>query len=232
MAIRPIRRFGFRTRRQGIAVMVGGVCFVMAGYLLPAHEQRITDKVTRLDQFVPVWEFSEFHEIKIAAPPERVYAAVKSVQADEIALFNALTWIRRGGRELPESILNAGVQKPLLDVATQSNFIWLADEAPRELVIGTIIAAPPRVARDLTPALFRKRVSHRLTLAAMNFAVHPDGSGGSIVSTETRVHANNPASRRAFAVYWRLIYPGSAIIRRMWLRAVERRAMAAMVSLS
>ena len=34
------------------------------------------------------------------------------------------------------------------------------------------------------------------------------------------------AARRRFAAYWRVIYPGSAIIRRMWLRAIERRAMA------
>jgi hypothetical protein len=29
---------------------------------------------------------------------------------------------------------------------------------------------------------------------------------------------------RQFAVYWRLIHPGSDIIRRMWLRAIKRRA--------
>jgi len=48
--------------------------------------------------------------------------------------------------------------------------------------------------------------------------------GFSLLSTETRVYANDAASRRRFAVYWRLIYPGSALIRRMWLRAIARRA--------
>ncbi|MEP6858175.1 MAG: hypothetical protein ABI994_07300, partial [Gemmatimonadales bacterium] len=61
-------------------------------------------------------------------------------------------------------------------------------------------------------------------LAAMNFLVTPDGRNGSLVSTETRVFANSPSARRRFARYWRLIYPGSALIRRMWLRAVKRRA--------
>ncbi len=27
-----------------------------------------------------------------------------------------------------------------------------------------------------------------------------------------------------FAIYWRVIYPGSALIRRMWLDAIRRRA--------
>jgi hypothetical protein len=59
----------------------------------------------------------------------------------------------------------------------------------------------------------------------MNFLVTPDGQDGSFVSTETRVFANNAAARRRFAAYWRLIYPGSAMIRRMWLRAIVRRAL-------
>jgi hypothetical protein len=39
------------------------------------------------------------------------------------------------------------------------------------------------------------------------------------------VFANSPHARRRFAAYWRVIYPGSAIIRRMWLRAIQHRAM-------
>jgi uncharacterized SAM-binding protein YcdF (DUF218 family) len=58
----------------------------------------------------------------------------------------------------------------------------------------------------------------------MNFLIAPDGPDGSVVSTETRVFATSPAARRRFAAYWRVIYPGSAIIRRMWLRAIRRRA--------
>jgi hypothetical protein len=61
----------------------------------------------------------------------------------------------------------------------------------------------------------------------MNFLVTGDGAGGSRVSTETRVFANSVPARRRFAAYWRVIYPGSAIIRRMWLRAIARRATSA-----
>jgi hypothetical protein len=32
------------------------------------------------------------------------------------------------------------------------------------------------------------------------------------------------AARRKFGAYWLVICPGSALIRRMWLRAIERRA--------
>ena len=60
--------------------------------------------------------------------------------------------------------------------------------------------------------------------AVINFLVEPDGDGSADVSTETRVHAPDAAAARLFAAYWRVIYPGSALIRRMWLAAVKRRA--------
>jgi hypothetical protein len=54
--------------------------------------------------------------------------------------------------------------------------------------------------------------------------VTPTEDGGSTVATETRVHANSPAAGRRFGIYWRLIHPGSDVIRRMWLRAIALRA--------
>ena len=179
---------------------------------------------TRLDEFVPVWQFGEHHSIRVAAPPAKVFDAVKHIRAGEITFFRTLTWIRRGGRKLPESILNARNDTPLLDVATKSGFIYLANEPPRELVIGTMVIAPPGARQPLTPETFTIPLPPGYALAAMNFLVKPNGPTASIVSTETRVFANSADCRRRFARYWRLIYPGSALIRRMWLRAIRKRA--------
>jgi hypothetical protein len=41
---------------------------------------------------------------------------------------------------------------------------------------------------------------------------------------ETRIHATDPASPRRFARYWRMIRPGSGLIRRSWLHAAKGRA--------
>jgi hypothetical protein len=43
------------------------------------------------------------------------------------------------------------------------------------------------------------------------------------VITETRVLATDDGARQAFTRYWRVVYPGSALIRVLWLDAVERR---------
>src|SRR5262245_32557245 len=60
----------------------------------------------------------------------------------------------------------------------------------------------------------------------MNFYVEDAGGGVSRLVTETRVHATDAAARRRFAAYWRMIYPGSALLRVTWLRAIRARAEA------
>jgi hypothetical protein len=223
LSIRPIERLHVTSRSQGLMIVGIGVLLIGVGLHLPAPESRIARIETRLDEFVPVWQFSERHTIRISAPPPRVFDAIRNVRANEIALFKTLTWIRRGGRKAPESILNAGDSTPLLDVATRNGFIYLADEA-REIVIGTVVVAPRGRHGALTPQTFKSQLAPGFAIAAMNFLVVPDGPEGSLVSTETRVFANSASAKRRFARYWRLIYPGSALIRRMWLRAVEKRA--------
>src|SRR5262249_4798377 len=134
-----------------------------------------------------------------------VYRAVRSVTADEIPYFRTLTWIRRPRLWSPteDDILAPAPGRPILDVAMNSGFQRISETPGREILLGT------RIGRSY---------------ATINFQVEPERTGGSIVKTETRVYAPDAVARRAFAAYWRIIYPGSALIRRMWLRAIKWRA--------
>ena len=221
--LKPIRRLGVRTRSRGFAIAVVGVGVAALGLFLPARESRVSRVTARLDAFTPAWQFHERHTLRIAAPPESAFDAIRRVTADEVRFFRTLTSIRRGGQALPPGILNPGGQ-PLIDVALRGGFVMLAEDAPRELVIGTVVMAPPGTRGTLTPEVFQRVLPPGFALAAMNFVVTPEDSGRSLISTETRVFANSPEAVRQFAVYWRIIYPGSAIIRRMWLDAIGRRA--------
>lgn len=58
---------------------------------------------------------------------------------------------------------------------------------------------------------------------AFDLVARADGSG-SVLSTETRVHAATARARRAFRLYWLVVGPFSALIRRRWLRAAARAA--------
>src|SRR5947207_107749 len=228
--LRPPSFLAIRTRRQAALVLALGFIVVVMGGSLPAREVRVATPRTQLDQFAPVYQFSEFHYIRIAAPKEQVYRALKLVTADEIALFRTLTWLRRFGRPGPESILNPPSQVPVLDVAARTSFLVSAEDPDLEIVLGTLVAAPPgwRPSGKPTPdgfkALFVTTNHPGFAPAAMNFRIVDAGPTACTLTTETRVYATDALTRRRFARYCRVIYPGSALIRRMLLRAIARRA--------
>ena len=227
--VKPLRFLRIRSRAQGGLILLAGLLAVFAGMALPAGETRIAEPRTQLDQFVPVYQFSELHSTRVAASKDQAYRAIKDVTAGEIFLFRTLTWLRRFGRPGPESILNAPEHLPLLDVATRSGFMLLAESPGEEIVIGTAVVAPRgwRPRHRPTPEGFKSLHDPGFALAAMNFRLEDAGPGACRVITETRVYATDAGARRIFARYWRVIYPGSALIRRMWLRAIRRRAEAA-----
>jgi hypothetical protein len=216
----PLRRFGL-TRARGLMMFGAGALVLLAFPLVtrPPH-RRAAPAATRLDAIIPEWSFAEQHEIDVAAAPEAIDRAIREVSAGEIRLFRTLTWIR-APRRRTEDILRPGANRPILDVATSSTFALLADEPGREIVVGTLIGPPlghPPTAAELSadrPGYAR---------AIMNFRIEPRGPGLCRLVTETRVSASDPSVERRFDSYWRLIYPGSSIIRYEWLRAIKRRA--------
>ncbi|MDQ2915222.1 MAG: hypothetical protein M3T56_18515 [Chloroflexota bacterium] len=64
-----------------------------------------------------------------------------------------------------------------------------------------------------------------VTIAFGIWAV-PIGDGETRLATETRVYARNAAARRRFRLYWLVVGPFSALIRRRWLSAARRAAEA------
>ncbi|HEX2710870.1 MAG TPA: hypothetical protein VHM88_01420 [Candidatus Acidoferrales bacterium] len=227
--IKPISFLGISARPRGALVLGMGLIVAATGAFLPARDSRVEAIRTHLDEFAPAYQFNEVHRIQVRAPANRVYRAIKEVTADEILFFRTLTWLRRLGRPGPESILNAPERLPLLEVATRTSFLLLAEEPEREIVLGTLVLAPARaqIKAQPTPEDFKALGASGFVKATMNFRLAEVGADTCIVTTETRVYATDASARRRFAAYWRVIYPGSALIRRMWLRAVKQRAEAA-----
>jgi hypothetical protein len=58
----------------------------------------------------------------------------------------------------------------------------------------------------------------------MSLAIAPAADGGTLLSTETRVHALGPSARRRFRLYWLAIRPFSGLLRRALLRGIARYA--------
>ena len=98
---------------------------------------------------------------------------------------------------------------------------------PRELVYGMVgfVHKPPPPVR--TPEQFAAFTEPGGIRVVFNLRLVPEADGVVRISTETRCLANGDEARRTFARYWRIIYPGSAIIRRVWLDAIIDRAVRA-----
>ncbi len=226
--LKSLRWLFVASRVQAAGVLAAGIVLVVCGMEWPAPLRRMEAERSALDHFIPAYQFSEFHDIRIHAAPAEVYRAVREVTSGEIFLFRTLTWIRYP--HLPgrgeENILNAPGRKPILDVATRSGFRVLSEQPGHEVVLGTMVVWDG-ISRIHTAEEFRRFDRPGNAISAINFLVRDDGGGWCTLSTETRVFATDARVHRRFARYWRMIYPGSSMIRYFWLRAVRKRAEAA-----
>src|SRR5260370_26196144 len=109
-----------------------------------------------------------------------------------------------------------------------AGFLSLAEERDREIVVGRIGqfwrltgGEYPRVTEP--DALFGFDRGGFVKVAT-NLLLEVCQDGSTVLSTETRIAAIDASARRKFAAYWAVIHPGSALIRRDWLRSIERRA--------
>ena len=172
-----------------------------------------------LDDFLPGYEFSERHSLAIDAPAGRIDEALRAVSIADIPLARALWWIRRLGRTYGDSTKPfVGGDLPgvvLEDVPGEGIILGLTGQFWRVLGGGHDPAAPTSAEEFLAYA------RPDTCKAVVDFRV-----GASTLTTETRVHVADPASRRKFGRYWLVVRPFSGLIRILLLRAARRRAEA------
>jgi hypothetical protein len=180
-----------------------------------------------LDEFLPDYDANEIHSTRVAATPADVMAAARAVTSREVPLLVALMALRR----LPAAVrrrsadpARRALDRPILDGMTGGGFTVLADR-PDELVLGVVgrFWTADGGVRQVSGEDFAAFDEPGFAKGAMNFHVIAR-SGGSLLTTETRIQGTDDAARRRFKRYWRVVMPGSALIRRAWLRAIRKRA--------
>ena len=169
-----------------------------------------------LDEVLPRWDHRERHSVPVTAPPDAVWRAVDEVSWRSVPVFRALSRVRAPARSAPPP------DRPVLERMLAGGFTVLG-RSPDELVVGSVVRlAAPRGAVPLGPepaAAVRGFTAPGHYKVAVGFRL-----AGGRLSTETRVVSTDPASRRAFARYWRVVRLPSGLIRREWLRAIRRYA--------
>jgi hypothetical protein len=182
---------------------------------------------TYLNTIMPRWDFHEVHALDIGASPERTYQAAWEATAGEIPLLHLLFDLRSvPARITGQHGLTFSDSKPLLDQMLASGFLLLRDEPGREVVVGMVgqfwkLNGGTPVTVDADEFWHVDRSGYGKV--AINFSIMPYRTG-SHLRTETRIALPDKATKVRFAVYWIVIRPGSALIRRTWLRAIKRRA--------
>lgn len=180
-----------------------------------------------IDDVLPDFDASEHHEIAVAAPPDRVYSALRTADLGGhpvirvlIALRSVpavvLHWRQAGWRREPGPIT--------LDTILQSGFALLAEQPGREVVLG-IVGQFWRLTGNIVAtdaARFGRPLDAGMARAAWNFAVTPASDGTTRLTTETRIQCADARARRWFLSYWLVVRPFSGLIRRLMLAQIAR----------
>jgi hypothetical protein len=175
-----------------------------------------------LDEFLPEYDVSKRHAIRIPAPPERVYEALRSRAVGRSLTSRVLMGLRGYGRRMRA----ARRGESLVENLERLGFARLGERTGEEIVFG-LVGRFWRLdggLRSLSAAEFAAFQEPGFAKAAWNLAVREIGPGASELSTETRVLCLGPEARRRFLRYWRVVEPFSGLIRRSLLRNVRRAA--------
>ena len=170
-----------------------------------------------IDEWLPEFDVGERHDIAVPLAPDRALElALSTPVASDLTVRALLT--ARGMAARTETIER---------FFPAHRFVVLA-RTPTEWVVGAVGAVwRPRgglVPLGTAEAWRAAQVAGTIKAAADFRAERIPG--GSRLTTETRVKAIDERARRAFRLYWLAIGPFSALIRRRWLRAIQRAARA------
>jgi hypothetical protein len=167
-----------------------------------------------LDRVLPDFQFVERHRATIPAPAATVYRTLWEVDFARSATIRFLFAVRGLGRGLRQGRRRIHAR---VDDFLRAGFILLGEIPGEELVLGRVLGASTGVA---DAAAFAALDEPGHVRAAINFHVRPDRTG-TLVTTETRVHATDQQARGRFARYWLVVGPFSALIRRRMLAVLR-----------
>jgi hypothetical protein len=187
-------------------------------------------RVSLLEQFMPRFDTSSQHAIEVHAPSQAVFTAVEAVTVKEVRFLRELEFIRA----LPGLAATGRLDVPTLEAPLLLNFtrgaVLLGARPPEEVTAGAIgrfwrlagnesvvFGSPKEFLTFTEPGFVKAVVAFRLDLRGAEI----------LLRTETRFVATDEATRRLMSRYWRIIRPGSNLIRTEWLRAIRRRAIRA-----
>ncbi len=171
-----------------------------------------------IDTFLPVYDYSERHEINIRATAGEVYKAVGSTDFSESWVIWSLLALRGIGWLRPAKNFT-------LRSMTDDGFAILGENPDKEILLGLAgkFWTPTGNLQKVDANNFREFNEKGFAKAVWNFSI--DEQDGKVhLATETRIQCLDQESRKSFTLYWTLIEPFSGLIRTEMLRIIKEKA--------
>jgi len=220
--VKPLVFLFIFDRKIAMIILCGGILMSIISIYWPVQVYHSQTNL-KLDALLPDYSFNEYHDIRINASPEEVKHALQTTGVGDIPAVHLLLKIRGiGDKDLNHKVAD---NKPAQKTFSTPDFnFFIADST--EFISVMILRAsaktpPPEVT---TAEQFMAFNEPGYVKVAFNFRFISLENGQTLVSTETRNYAMTNEDGRIFGRYWRIIYPGSAIIRRLWLDTLAEKA--------
>jgi hypothetical protein len=170
-----------------------------------------------IDEFLPVYDFSERHETKVRASAAKVYAAVNTTDFNESWIIWSLLTLRGLG-------FGRSSEKLTLRDAFD-DFVVLGEKPDEEILLGLAgkFWLPTGNLQKIDAGNFKEFKEKGFAKAAWNFSLAESG-GETLLKTETRIQCLDEESRQYFALYWTVVKPFSGLIRTEMLRLIKEKA--------
>jgi hypothetical protein len=219
----PFRFLGINKRAIGALVLVAGVALSAAAVLWPAPIIRVAQHKTLLDDIMPEYQFSERHSTRVHATPEQAMQAIRQSTFGDMKSLITLLKVRGAVLRIhDDKVFSELRNKPILETFAATGVM-----GGNEREVMTCGGANVRAQRALGVHTLQEFADYREQGAVkqvFDFTVEDAGGGWSTITAETRMVATDDLTRRGLGRYWRLIVPGSGLLRLQWLEGIKNRA--------
>jgi hypothetical protein len=229
--IHPLVFLFIMNRIIAVSVVLGGVLMAGISLLYPVKTKHSPTINQTIDDLMSGYAFNEIHEVRIKASPEKVKQILQVTGVKDIPIARLLMKIRGIADEdvnLSDRASNNLVTSDTVSTPDFNFFVVAPDEWITVMILKSVIIknkanqpAPPEIAALEQFMLFN---DPGYVKVVVNFRFISTNNDETILTTETRVQGIEKRDSQVFGKSWRIIYQGSAIIRRVWLDTIKKKA--------
>jgi hypothetical protein len=180
--------------------------------------------VADLERLLPDPDETVTEHTVVAADPSSTYAAIGRADASG----NRLLGLLGGVADLVDRVAGSTARPKTLDelLGPELGFVSLADEPGAARVFGLAARSSPfdRGVERLAPEQFPSFAAPGHLKAVIAFSLHPQDTGGTLLSCEARVRATDEDTRSTLHGTWFVVGTGLRMLARRLLELIKAEA--------